>query len=173
MAFTPVFSIASRSHNPNLISTEKSEYASTRYKAPLKSILEDLVLNNLSIEDYPSVLPMPDQGPSSSATASRNAGARSARTKIGEAVGSARKKAGSSDRWAKSSNTTGSRSSGPSNFTGGRCIVFTVGGMSFSEIRLARDVMNQESREIVVGSTAFVSPEDFLKDLEMLGQDAD
>ena len=45
--------------------------------------------------------------------------------------------------------------------------------MSYSEVRLARDVMNQEGREIVVGSTAFVSPEEFLKDLELLGQDAD
>jgi syntaxin-binding protein 1 len=162
------------SHRPELISNENSEYAATRYKAPLKSILEDLAHNELSMEVYPSVLPMPEQGLSSSANSSRsNASARSARSKRGEAVGSVRKKAGASDRWAKSSSGTGSRTAGPSTFTGGRCIVFTVGGMSYSEIRLAREVMNQESREIVVGSTAFVSPDEFLKDLELLGREAD
>jgi len=50
-------------------------------------------------------------------------------------------------------------------------MVFMVGGMSFSELKVARDVMNKESREAIVGSTAFLSAGDFIDDLALLGQD--
>ena len=156
------------SHKPHLVSNEISEFAGGRYKAPFKTILEELATNQLSLEEYPSVLPMPDQGLAASVTASLRG---SMRGKRGEAAGSVRKKAGASDRWARSSTASLSRSMGGNNFTGGRCIVFTVGGLSYSEIHIAREVMDQEFREIVVGSTAFVSPQEFLKDLEKLGQD--
>lgn len=47
-------------------------------------------------------------------------------------------------------------------------MVFMVGGMAFSEVSAARELMFKESREIVVGSTTFSSPTDFIKDLRTL-----
>lgn len=52
-------------------------------------------------------------------------------------------------------------------------MIFMMGGLSFSEMRVAREVMKKESREVIVGSTAFVSAKDFINDLEMLGQEQD
>lgn len=168
-----LYAVLSYRPKPDLISKEESEYAASRYKPPLKSILEDLVNNELSMDDYPSIMPMPDQGLTSSVPSRGSGLLRSSRSKRGEAAGSARKKAGASDRWTKSSFSTSFRSSGPTNFTGGRCIVFTVGGIAYTELRVAREVMNQTSREIIVGSTSFISPKEFLQDLEMLGSGSD
>jgi syntaxin-binding protein 1 len=57
------------------------------------------------------------------------------------------------------------------SFSGGRSIVFVMGGMSYQELRVARDVMASEAREIVAGSTAFLSPSEFVADLTRLGQE--
>lgn len=51
--------------------------------------------------------------------------------------------------------------------------MFMMGGLSYSEIKASRDVMKSESRELIVGSTALLSPKDFIEDLELLGQDDD
>jgi syntaxin-binding protein 1 len=48
-----------------------------------------------------------------------------------------------------------------------------MGGCSYSELRVARDVMHKQSREIIIGSTVFINPAQFLDDLEVLGQDQD
>lgn len=63
---------------------------------------------------------------------------------------------------------TKSTTSGAANFTGGRNLVFMVGGLSYSELRVARDIMERESREIIAGSTKFVNPSEFLEDLHTL-----
>jgi len=152
-------------------SDEESEYAASRYVPALRTILEELTGNRLSMEDYPSVLPMPDQVPTQSAPSSsaRGSSARSSRSSRG--AGSARKSTGASSRWSKSTASDNKRSSGPTNYSGGRCIVFMMGGMSYSELRVSREVMTKEAREIVVGSTTFLSPDDFIDDLALLGQD--
>jgi len=149
-------------------SDDEAEYAASRYVPPIKVLLEELATNNLSLEDYPSVLPMPDMGPSPSSSGGRrgapaNSG-RGART----GAASARKAGGPSARWSASSSRQSSRSSGPKNFSGGRAIVFMMGGLSFAEVRSARQVMMKESREIIVGSTAFVSADEFVEDLATL-----
>lgn len=48
---------------------------------------------------------------------------------------------------------------------GGRQIVFMVGGMCYSEMRSAREVMNSTGKEIIIGSTRRIAPKDFAKDL--------
>lgn len=132
------------------------------------------------MEDYPSVLPMPEMGPSTSSVSSsgaaastRGGAARSARpSRRGEAA-SARKTTGASSRWAKSSGMENKRGTGPVSFSGGRSIVFILGGMSYQELKVTRDVMMNESREIVVGSTTLLTPADFVSDLTKLGQEDD
>jgi syntaxin-binding protein 1 len=136
--------------------------------------MEELVHNELSMDDYPSVLPMPDmpstQGGSSAGGKRGGAGAAgSARGSRAGSAASARKAGGATSRWGKSS-TRPAASSGPKSFSGGRAIVFMMGGLSYSEMRAARQVMEKESREVVIGSTAFVSPKEFVDDLATLSE---
>lgn len=149
---------------------DDEEYAATRYKPRIKAVLESLANGTLSMDEYPSVMPMPE---SASAAAKRGSTARGAATRRG--VESARKKSDPSSRWNKSSGSDrGSSSSGGGTaFGGGRCIVFMLGGLAFSEIRVAREVMKSESIEIIIGSTAFVSPKEYMSELESLGEDGD
>jgi syntaxin-binding protein 1 len=137
--------------------------------------MEELVHNELSMDDYPSVLPMPDmpstQGGSAASgkrgSGGSGAGASARGSRAGQAA-SARKAGGPTSRWGKSSTRQASASSGPKSFNGGRAIVFMMGGLSYSEMRVARQVMMKESREVVIGSTAFVSPQEFVEDLAAL-----
>jgi syntaxin-binding protein 1 len=153
---------------------EDSEYAASRYVPPLKQTLEQFAQNSLSMEDYPSVMPMPEQTlstPKAQITSARAQSARSSR-RTGGSAQSARK-SGASSRWSKSSGPEGKRSAGPTNFQGGRCMVFMIGGLCYPELRVAREVMEAESREIIMGSTAFLSPNEYLEDLEKLGTQRD
>ncbi|GAX09355.1 syntaxin-binding protein 1 [Fistulifera solaris] len=149
---------------------DDEEYAATRYKPRIKAVLESLANGTLSLEEYPSVLPMPE---SAAAASKRGSTARGAATRRG--VESARKKSDTSSRWNKSSvSDRGSATSGTgAAFGGGRCIVFMLGGLAYSEIRVAREVMKSESTEIIIGSTAFVSPKEYMNELESLGEDVD
>lgn len=128
--------------------------------------------NTLSFDEFPSVMPMPEEARAAASTkATKGASARA--SKRGEAA-SARKSSGATSRWSKSSGDAGIKSSGvPTSFTGARCIVFMVGGLSYPELRVAREVMNNENREIVVGTTAFISPKQYMEDLETLGNEED
>ena len=142
---------------------EESEYAGCRYTPPLKSILNQLVTNQLSQQDYPSVIPMPMSAGSTSVSSSarRRGGGKGT-------DGSLRKKGGATDKWSKMGNS-GKSSSGTSAYTGGRNMVFMVGGLTYPELRVTREVMEKESKEIIVGSTKFLTPSDFLDELKVLG----
>mmetsp|Transcript_19141 Transcript_19141/g.24630 ORF Transcript_19141/g.24630 Transcript_19141/m.24630 type:complete len:678 (-) Transcript_19141:670-2703(-) len=159
---------------------DDGEYAASRYVPALKPILEQLCTNELSMEDFPSVMPMPDMGPSpaSSSARSSRSGRGSAKKDAGAsarpatAAASVRKKAGGpSSKWAKSSGEESRAASGTTRFTGGRNIVFMLGGMSYAEIRHVREVSQKMGREIIVGSTDFITADDFLEDLTALGVD--
>lgn len=154
-------------------SDDEAEFAGSRYSPAIKTVMEELATNELSMDDYPSVLPMPDQAPSQGSSAGgrrggSGAGASARSGRSGQAA-SARKTGGPTSRWGKSS-TRPAASSGPKSFNGGRAIVFMMGGLSYSELRAARLVMEKESREIVIGSTAFVSPKEFVDDLATLSE---
>ena len=112
----------------------------------LKPILEDMCNRCLSLTDFPSILPMPDEGGAQSKTQ---------RKKVGGVAGSARKSTGSASRW--SAGTSKKAAAGPAHLSGPRIIVFIVGGASFAELRTCRDITDQEGREVILGSTAFVS----------------
>lgn len=129
---------------------EESEFANSRYTPPMKHVLESTIQGTLSFEDYPSVVPMPQQIGGSSGTA------QSARKRRPE--GSARR-GGATDRWQRKD-----KPSATDKFEGGRVIVFVVGGMCFSELRVAREVMAKENKEIIAGSTCFLKPSDFIED---------
>jgi syntaxin-binding protein 1 len=110
---------------------DESEYASSRYVPSLKTILTDLLANQLSTDDYPSVIPMPPNASSSSTSAS------SARRR-GKGVDS--KKKGTDNKWSRTGNNQG-KSGSSTHYTGGRNLIFMIGGMAYSEVRICRDVI--------------------------------
>ena len=119
----------------------------------MKDILSQLVSNQLSIEEFPSVMPLPDQvGTSGTAMSAR---------RRSEAV-----RGSTTARWQRSSAKENKKSG---SFSGERMLVFVVGGVCFSELRVAREVMAKEGKEIVIGSTHFVKPVEFLQDVSKLG----
>jgi len=139
---------------------DDNEYASSRYSPPLKKILRDLVSNQLSIDEYPSVIPMPPMAMSSSTGVASSARRRGK----GGVESGGRKKGGATDKWGKKQ----SKTSGSSHYDGGRNILFMVGGLSFAEMCVVRDVMERESREIIAGATKFIGPGEFIDDLKTL-----
>lgn len=136
----------------------ESEYTSSRYVSSLKGILRDMQENKLSLEEYPSVLPMPEAGSSSGV-------ATTARPKA--VVGSARKGGATSrSRWTQQNEATPKKKPG---FQGGRQIVFVVGGMCYSELRSVSEVTASGDIEFIAGSTRFITPADFVDELSSLG----
>lgn len=129
----------------------ENQYASSRYTPSLKDILDELVANTLSLDDYPSVIPMPDAATVPAGNANT---AKTARTRKGA------RGWGKQDTAVKTEAIT---------FTGSRKLVFMLGGVSYSELKVARQVMKKESREIIIGSTKFLNPKVFMKDLKTLG----
>jgi len=145
---------------------EDEEFTASRYNPIMKKILRSLVGADdpLSFEDFPSVMPMPEQNASTGAAASARRGKN--KKHHGGVEGSARK-GGGKGKFTSASGAT-SKKGVPKTFVGGRSIVFTIGGMSYSEMRIARDIMDQESKEIIFGSTAFVTAKEFVEDLSKL-----
>jgi syntaxin-binding protein 1 len=152
-------------------SDDEAEYAASRFVPALKTSLTDMAQEGLSFDAYPSVLPMPEATPASGG--SSRGGSKSARSGRRGEASSARKTTGASSKWAKSSGGSKSGSGGPVRFMGGRHIVFMIGGMSYAEVRAAEEVSVKESREIIIGSTCFVTPAEYMEDLALLGQDED
>mmetsp|Transcript_2540 Transcript_2540/g.6878 ORF Transcript_2540/g.6878 Transcript_2540/m.6878 type:complete len:721 (-) Transcript_2540:90-2252(-) len=138
---------------------EDSEYTSMRYVPGIKSICNDLAANQLSLEDFPSVVPMPENA--------TNTGSAISARRRGKAEGSARKKTATTSKWSRATPTQTSTKKS-TNFTGPRNLIFMVGGISYSELRVCREVMEKESREFIIGSTEFLSPSKFVEDLSSL-----
>lgn len=151
-------------------SDDEAEYAASRFVPALKTALTEMAQDSLSFEEYPSVMPMPENAPNAAGSARGGKSARSGRR--GEAM-SARKTSGTSSKWGKSGRDGGAGGAGPIRYVGGRHIVFMIGNLSYSELRVAEEVSRKESREIIIGSTAFVKPSEFMEDLTLLGQDED
>ncbi|CAB9500639.1 Syntaxin-binding protein 1 [Seminavis robusta] len=145
---------------------EDGEIAQSRFKPVLKRILQGLLGvgdQPLSFEDFPSVVPMPE---ASSGTAASSARGRK-KKHHGGVEGSARKGGGKKD-WNKAHGGATSGKKPALTFTGARSVVFTVGGMAHSEMRICREMQELENREIIFGSTAFVTAKDFVEDLSTL-----
>jgi len=122
-----------------------SEYASSRYVCNLKLVLEELANDQLSMETYPSILPMPAGG--------------------GGGVASVRKKTGS----ARTGHSRFKKADKGTSFAGSRQIVFMIGGLCYSELRAVHETTKKCEKEIVVGSTNLINPEDFIENVMSLG----
>ena len=140
--------LSSKGLHSSVQAESDSEYSSSRYVCVLKPILEQAASGKLSVTEFPSVMPLPD-----------------AESVLGQSASGAAKsvrKAGSaSSKWQTQSAASSSSGKKKTSYSG-RQIVFMTGGMCYSEVRTAREVMNATGTEVVVGATRFISPEDFL-----------
>jgi syntaxin-binding protein 1 len=62
-------------------------------------------------------------------------------------------------RWAKKDNI---------QYTGGRYIVFVAGGVTYSETRAGYELMQQHSKEVIIGSSHIITPDSYLVDIGSL-----
>ena len=129
----------------NIDADSEIEYSTSRYACDLKAILKQIEMKSLSFTDYPSIYPMPDEG-------------MSINTLPSSGVGSVR--VGSSKYSSNRRSTTGSPKT--------RLIAFVAGGSCYSELRAAHEIMEKGGQEIILGSTHFVNPTEFVKDLTAL-----
>ncbi len=126
------------------VARHDSEYSSSRYVCKVKGILEAMAENNLNIDDYPSLLPLPF-GTTGSAASVRTKSTRH------------KSRYGGSDQIKKSK-----------AFSGPRQIIFMVGGMCYSELRSAEEIMSNGEREFILGSTIFLKPADYIKEISSI-----
>jgi syntaxin-binding protein 1 len=126
---------AAPAHKP----TAEGEYADTRHLCRIRVLLDQLIANELPVDQFASI------GPSgSSGGAGESKTAKSAR------------KFGTNSRWGRKDQTM---------FSGGRYVVFIAGGVAYSELRAAYDVMTQNTKEIIIGGSHIVNPTDYIADV--------
>lgn len=49
-----------------------------------------------------------------------------------------------------------------------RTIVFVAGGVAFSEMRAAYEVMEQHKKEVIIGGTSYLKPNDYVEQLRAI-----
>lgn len=139
-------------------SNDEENYETSRYVPPLKETLTRMCQNVLSIEEYPSVMPLPESSVRSTGTA-MSARRRSDASSL---------RGSTASKFRRSTAAAASDGKAGDAFTGERQLVFVVGGLCYSELRVARDVMSKESKEIIIGSTHFTKPTEFMRDVSKL-----
>eukprot|EP01036_Dinobryon_divergens_P036431 gene36431-47435_t len=132
---------------PKHAPTPEGEYADTRHISEFRTILDSIIAGDLPKDKYPAF------GSDALEAMEQKAAAKSAR----------RAAAPAKYGWGKKDNVT---------YSGRRQMVFIGGGISYAELRVAHDVMVQHSKEILVGSTHFMSPDTFVKDVAQLAVDS-
>ena len=119
--------------------TAEGEYADTRHVCLLRSLLEQLMSNSLAVDKYPAMGPAPANASKSEAKSVRKFGAAS--------------------KFGKKDNV---------QMSGVRYLVFIAGGVSYSELRVANELMQKESREVIIGGSHVINPDTYLVDVGAL-----
>lgn len=132
-----------------------SEYSSSRFVCDLKVIIQELQDRTLSLDEYPSVLPMPEEPSTQSFGVAGSV--RSSR-----APGSVRGETGSKFSRNRQSSVDKVK------IGGARQIVFMLGGACYSELRSAQELMDKGGPETIVGCTRFINSSEFVDDLASL-----
>lgn len=133
-----------------------SEYSSSRYACDLKNILLKMREKTLSFDEYPSIFPMPEEGSSSGSTM------------VSGGVGSVR---ASSSKYSSKNSSRYSKANSSNvgkKFSGARQMIFIAGGACFSELLAAEQMMDDGGSEVILGSTHFCNPEQFVEMLRYL-----
>jgi syntaxin-binding protein 1 len=155
----------------------------SRFAPLIKSHVESICANRMTLESFPFAKPPPPNsgyGGSPIDLADLRGGTYSAHrvTAIDKSLSVRKHTAApaaaggaSNNKVDVSAHSTVSVANERIIYQGGRIIVFIAGGMTYSEIRAINEVMKLTKREIIIGSTHIVRPVDFLRDLDILGDD--
>jgi syntaxin-binding protein 1 len=119
--------------------TAEGEYADTRHVCLLKSLLEGLMSNNLDVGKFPAMGPAPANSSKSEAKSVRKFGAAS--------------------KFGKKDNV---------QLSGVRYLVFIAGGVCYPELRAGYEMMQKESREVIIGGSHIINPDTYLVDVGAL-----
>jgi syntaxin-binding protein 1 len=121
--------------------TAEGEYADTRHVCLLKSHLEQLMSNSLPLDRFPAMGPAPANASKSEAKSVR--------------------KFGTASKFGKKDNV---------QMSGVRYLSFIAGGVAYSELRTGYELMQKESREVIVGGSHIITPDSYLVDVGGLNQ---
>jgi hypothetical protein len=120
--------------------TAEGEYVDSRFQGALKGLMEQLLNSDLPVDKYPAV------GPSVGSSNEAKSAAKSVR------------RFGANNRWNKKE----------SNITGGRYMCFVAGGITHSELRAGYELQTQHSKEVICGSSHFISSGDYIGEISKL-----
>jgi hypothetical protein len=141
-------------------------YYLSRYVPPLKDILESVVKNTLSTKECPY---LNKENDSEEKQTSQENTPKTEKSK--------RKVKEQQSKWQQNNTNTSSSSSSAVTIVqkrdGPRIIVFIVGGMTFSETRVVYEVSKAKNRDIIIGSTHFLTPHMFVNELKRLLKGSD
>eukprot|EP00162_Nutomonas_longa_P013564 comp21617_c0_seq1/m.47672 comp21617_c0_seq1/g.47672 ORF comp21617_c0_seq1/g.47672 comp21617_c0_seq1/m.47672 type:complete len:610 (-) comp21617_c0_seq1:122-1951(-) len=135
--------------------TRKSDdvpYDLARYEPYVKTLLTDVAENNLKGDEFPYFRDAPAAGAS---TAAPGAGAKSLRTV--------------KHKWADNRKGKG----GEDENTNPRVILFVLGGITHSEMRVAYEVAQATNHDIFIGGTDIMAPKQWLTAIGNLDKTAD
>jgi syntaxin-binding protein 1 len=88
----------------------------------------------------------PAMGPAISSSSEAKANAKSMR------------RYGANNRWGKRE----------SSISGSRALCFVIGGIAYSEMRAGYELQGQHSKEVVVGGTHFISPDEYMEEVSKI-----
>jgi len=125
-------------------------YELSRFVPSVKKVGEDLIAGSLDIAEFPAV--KEDLGPIGGPKAEAAKPTVSLRKSL-------------QPKWADKAQR---KSEKETNYVGGRIIIFIAGGATLSELRSAYELSSKYNREVIMGSTSLITPEDFLKQLNQL-----
>lgn len=151
----------------------------TRFIPLFRHPVEQLCTNRMELDRYSFVVPPPPgEGGLPPEENVGGGGGAQARRVLGVDRSLSVRKHGSTVQTVKStaggvgSNSSTSRDKLKPKFQG-RVIIFIVGGVTYPELRHFQEVMTYSKREVIVGSTHMIKPCSFVKQLQLLGDDAE
>eukprot|EP00668_Euglena_longa_P041600 GGOE01054770.1.p1 GENE.GGOE01054770.1~~GGOE01054770.1.p1 ORF type:complete len:609 (+),score=216.48 GGOE01054770.1:92-1918(+) len=137
----------------------KDAYDVSRYVPALKGVLEAEVGAKLSPADFPYT----KEPPVASAVKEPAQAAPTGKSLRGNRGPQWTSSRGSSSSTVPENDLSKLQLSGP------RLIVFVVGGVTYSEIRSAYEVMRESKREVIVGGTSILTPHGFVEEMKLFG----
>ncbi|KAJ6247279.1 protein rop [Anaeramoeba flamelloides] len=141
---------------------EEERYEVSRYDPVIQKILKELISGSLPKTKYPYIKSPRKESNlytrlGSSGKGGKGMSKRSKNSKRGSAM----------NKWSgknkNSSKELGKKSDETVQYSGGRVYLFIVGGITYSEMRIAYEISKLFKREVIIGSNHIFKPEEFLE----------
>lgn len=121
--------------------TAEGNYADTRHVCRLRGLLEQMISNELPADKFTYI------GPASGSGGESKSAAKSVR------------RYGSNIKWGRKDQAM---------YTSGRYMAFIAGGVAYSEMRTCYELMNQHTKEVILGSSHLINPNEFVRNVSTL-----